>query len=376
MKIAISSIAGPPDNPGTWSNAPAHFIQELERRGHTCIPVDSSCLTKLDKAIMAARNIARFYPWNAVTWLEPARRKRGRYVAQAAQAAGCDLIMCTGTLDAPIGQGTDYAIWLDNTFALLQRSAVALPFSTAAVEEIERLERIALNGACLVLPFSKHVRDSIVEDYDVPHERVHAVGCGAGSLPPFEGEKDFSKGHLLFVAKHLFSAKGGDLVLEAFRMIRMRRPRTKLVLIGNDEARAKAAGMDGVEVHGFIEREVLNSFFYAAAMLVQPMLADPWGQVYLEAMKARAVVIGLDVAALPELTDGGRLGVLVDAPDPRQLADAVMATFDRPQAELDAMTREAQRRVINLHSWETVGALVTEALDLKGMSGRVGQADT
>lgn len=355
MTIAISSVGGRPDDPRTWSNAPAHMIAALEAHGHTCVPIDSSLFSTLDKAAMAVGNVARGYPWNAVSWFAPARRKRGRHVAQAARASGCDLVLCTGSLDAPLGHGIDYAIWLDNTFALLQRSAGRLSYSRAAVAEIERLERLALVGARVVMPFSEHVRQSVIDDYGVPTENVRVVGCGSGALPPFESEKDFANGHLLFVAKHLFSSKGGDLLLQAFPIIRAQRPQTKLVLIGNNEAKAKAAGMDGVEAYGHVDRDILNRFFYDAAMLVQPMLADPWGQVYLEAMKARAVVVSLNVAALSELTDGGRLGVLVDEPDPRKLADAVLATYARPQAELDTLTREAQERTVRLYSWAAVG---------------------
>jgi glycosyltransferase involved in cell wall biosynthesis len=371
MKLAISSIAGPPRDPRTWSNAPAHMTAALEARGIEVTAIDSTCLTKADKAVMAASNLARGYPWNAVTWFASARSKRGRYVAKAARAASCDLTLCTGTLDAPTGQGIDYAIWLDNTFALWQRGAVTVPFPRAAIDEIERLERIALNGARAVLPFSQHVRESVIQDYGVAANKVHAVGCGSGPLPPFDGEKTFADGHLLFVAKHLFSAKGGDLVLDAFRMIRAARPQTTLVLIGNDEARAKAAGIKGVEVHGFVEREVLNGYFHGAAMLFQPMLADPWGQVYLEAMKARAVVVSLNVAAVPELTDNGRLGVMIGKADARELADAVLATYARPQLELDQLTREAQSRVLGLHSWPAVGARTAAAL---GFSNKITDA--
>ncbi len=373
MKIAVTSIVGPPRDPRTWSNAPAHMISALEAIGHECVPIDTSLLSKLDKAVMATGNLLRGYPWNAVSWFAAARRKRAQYVAKAVRAVGCEMVLCCGSLDAPVDHGIDYAIWLDNTFALLQRSAAALPFTRQAVAEIERLERITLNGALRVLPFSEHVRDSIIADYGVPADRVRAIGCGSGPLPPFTGEKDFSRGHLLFVAKHLFSTKGGDLVLEAFPLIRAARPQTKLVLIGNDEAREKAKGMDGVEVHGYVERDVLNRYFYNASMLVQPMLADPWGQVYLEAMKARAVVLSLDVAALPELTDGGRLGVLIDAADPRKLADAVLATYARPQPELDAMTREAQERAVRLHSWEAVGARAAAALGLQSLEAEAAE---
>jgi glycosyltransferase involved in cell wall biosynthesis len=368
MRIAISSVVGPPDDPHTWSSAPWHMIKCFEALGHECIPIDSSHLSLASKAIMAVRNLTHGYPLRAVSWFSDARRRRARFVARTAIEADCDLLICSGSLDAPVDVGDgcqiDYAIWLDNTFALLQRSTAALPYSAAAVAEIERLEGAALSGARVLLPFSEHVRHSIIYDYGVSADRVHAIGCGSGALPPFEGEKDFARGHLLFVAKHHFSAKGGNLLLEAFPLISAERPETKLILVGNDEACEKARGIDGVEAHGFVVRDVLNRYYHDAAMLVQPMLSDPWGQVYLEAMKARAVVVSLNVAALPELTENGRLGVLVDTPEPRKLADAVLRTYARPQGELDRMTLEAQERVIRLHSWEAVGERASKALGL------------
>jgi glycosyltransferase involved in cell wall biosynthesis len=153
----------------------------------------------------------------------------------------------------------------------------------------------------------------------------------------------------------MFTFKGGDLVLEAFRQIRAARPHSRLVMIGNDEARRKAAGMDGVEVHGFVSREQLNGLYHGASVLLEPMLADPWGQVYLEAMAAKALVVGLDRGALPELTKGGALGVLVSREDPQALAGAVLTLLNRPQAELRAMADAAQASVLSQHTWQKVG---------------------
>lgn len=364
MRILVTSVAGSPDDPRTWSNAPAHMIAALEAEGHECIPLNSTCLTRAGKALLGLENIVRGYPWNAVSWFASARRKRARLLAHTAREKECDFVLCTSTLDAPVGYGVPYGIWLDNTFSLWQRGEFKFPINGESYLEVQRLESVALRGASIVLPFSEHVRESIIKDYNVPVNRVHVVGCGSGSLEPFEGKKDFSKGHLLFVAKHLFAAKGGDLLLEAFPLIRAARPQTKLILVGNEEARDKSKGIEGVDVHGYVDRSVLNRYFHEAAMLVQPMLADPWGQVYLEAMKARAVVVSLNIAALPELTDNGRLGVLIDTPNARALADAVLATYARPQLELDCMTREAQERVIRLYSWEEIGARVCAALRL------------
>ena len=362
MKLAITSIAGNPLDSRTWSNAPANLASALGSLGFEVNAVDSSLLSRADKAKMAMMNVARGHAWSAVGWLADARRKRAAYVASQARKRGADHVLCCGTLDVPLEQGIAYSVWMDNSWNLFRQSAFAPPYPQATLDEVDRLERQLLNAAANVFTFSHHVRNDIISHYGVPADRVHAVGCGSGDLPPFRGGKVFADGHLLFVAKHLFSQKGGDLVLEAFRQIRQARPQTRLVLVGNDEARRKAAGIEGVEVHGFVERETLVRFFHEAAMLVQPMLADPWGQVYIEAMKARAVVVSLNVAAVPEITDDGKLGVMIPAPSAELLAKAVLDTYARPQAELEAMTRAAQTRALDLYDWDRVATRIAREL--------------
>jgi len=121
-----------------------------------------------------------------------------------------------------------------------------------------------------------------------------------------------------------------------------------------------------VTAYNFLPREALIAQFHDAAMLVQPMLGDPWGQVYLEAMKAKAIIVSLDRGALPELTDNGRLGTLVDRPDPRALADAVITTYARPQTELETIADEAQTRILTRFEWPHVAQRILNAIDRHG----------
>ena len=86
---------------------------------------------------------------------------------------------------------------------------------------------------------------------------------------------------------------------------------------------------------------------------VQPMLNDPWGQVYLEAMASRTPVMGLNRNGLPEIVDGGRHGFLVDRADPAALAEAILCAVSDPQ-RLERMATAAQRHVLQNYSWNRV----------------------
>jgi glycosyltransferase involved in cell wall biosynthesis len=111
--------------------------------------------------------------------------------------------------------------------------------------------------------------------------------------------------------------------------------------------------MRGVEFHAHLPWDELQRLYHSSTLLVQPMLNDPWGQVYLEAMVSRTPVMGLARNGLPELTDGGRRGFLVDRADPEALGQAIVCAVSEP-ARLQIMADAAQRYVLGTHSWGRV----------------------
>ena len=151
---------------------------------------------------------------------------------------------------------------------------------------------------------------------------------------------------LLFVAKHLFQAKGGVLLLEAFELARRRRPDLTLTIVGDERSRAFVGNRPGITFHAHLPWQALQQLYRDATLLVQPMLNDPWGQVYLEAMVSRTPVMGLNRNGLPELVDGGRHGFLVDRAEPAALAQAILSAVSDPQ-RLERMAATAQRHVLS-----------------------------
>lgn len=362
MHIAITSTIGDPSLPATWSSAPYNLSQALNNNGINVSPINSRVLTDFDKIIIAAKNIMSGQSTQDISRFPAGRKKMGDYVAAQAASLGVDNILCCGSMDAPIGHDIPYSIWMDDSWDLLCNSLVPPNMKSRSKIFIDEVERQSLAGARHIFTFSDHVRDNIISHYKIAAEKVHSVGCGSGPLPALKHEKNYAEGHLLFVAKHQFAMKGGDLLLKAWPIIKARRRQTKLILVGNQDACNKAQNMEGIEVHNFVDREILNTMFYDASMLVQPMLCDPWGQVYLEAMKAQAIVVSLNHRALPQLTDNGRLAVLIDKAEPEILAQAVLDTYDLPQNILAAMAKEAMQNVESNYSWDNVASRIIKIL--------------
>ena len=174
-----------------------------------------------------------------------------------------------------------------------------------------------------------------------------------GAIEPWFGAKDFARPALLFVAKHLFQAKGGMLLLDAFTEVRRQRDDVTLTIVGDESSRAFVGTRQGVDFRPRLPWLELQRLYRESTLLVQPMLNDPWGQVYLEAMVSRTPVMGLARNGLPELVDGGRRGFLVDRADPDALAEAILGAVADPE-RLERVAEAAQSHALGTYSWDRV----------------------
>jgi glycosyltransferase involved in cell wall biosynthesis len=288
------------------------------------------------------------------------RRSRRRLAAQVAEQAsriGARHVLHTGTFDLPacdLAAGVKHYLYCDHSWALTRAHHIDVcRYNKRAMTAFDQAEREALDGLAHVFTFGGYVRDNLIAHYGLPPEKVTAVGSGMGAIEPHDGPKNYDKPALLFVAKHLFKAKGGLLLLEAFDQAHRRRPDLSLTIVGDERSRAFVGDRPGVTLHAHLPWERLQQLYRESTLLVQPMLNDPWGQVYLEAMVSRTPVMGLNRNGLPELVDGGRHGFLVDRADPSALAEAIVSAVSDP-GRLERMAATAQRHVLQNYSWGRV----------------------
>jgi glycosyltransferase involved in cell wall biosynthesis len=359
-RVAITSVFGNPRELRTWSGAPANVASALERFGVVVKEIQPR-LGKTAKLGIALRDMlaGRGRPVSSEQVLRSlaTRQRLAAQVAEQAERMGVNDVLHTGTLDLLPDTSRDirHYLYCDHTWALARRHHVhARQYTERALGAFEEAERRSLDGVAHVFTFGAYVRDNLIAHYGLPPDRVTAVGSGMGAIQPWTGAKDFSRPRLLFVAKHLFQAKGGALLVEAFRHARKRRRDLELTIVGDPRSRAFVPDIDGLEFRAHLPWEELQRLYRESTLLVQPMLNDPWGQVYLEAMLSRTPVMGLARNGLPELVDGGRHGFLVDRADPGALAEAILSALADPP-RLERMAERAQAYVLATHSWDRVG---------------------
>jgi glycosyltransferase involved in cell wall biosynthesis len=227
----------------------------------------------------------------------------------------------------------------------------------------EAMERRSLHCLTHVFTFGDYVRRHMIDHYGLDPAKVTAVGCGMGKIEAYYGPKDYGSSRLLFVAKHLFAAKGGLLLDQAFRIAHRQRPDLRLTIVGDSRTRDLVTPHPAIELRDHLSWDELQRLFRQSTLLVQPMLNDPWGQVYTEALISRTPVIGLNRNGLPEIIEHGRHGFLVDQATPEALAATIIAAVSDP-VRLERMGVSGQARVMQSYSWEQVARRIAYLPDV------------
>jgi glycosyltransferase involved in cell wall biosynthesis len=236
-----------------------------------------------------------------------------------------------------------------------------LALSEALVRRYDAFERAALTAADHIFTISECARADVIEHYAISADRVTAVGTGMGNIRAAEGRKDYSGRTTLFVAKQRFEEKGGLLILEGFRLAQKADSRLKLVVVATEPFRHMTEQVPNAVFRSAVPWEELEAYFNQAALFAMPALYEPWGLVYIEALACRTPVLGLNRNALPELTQNGKYGFLLNDTNPSSVATALLDAFS-DIGRLAEMGNGGQKYVGERYSWDIVASKICREL--------------
>lgn len=246
-----------------------------------------------------------------------------------------------------------YVAWSDCTFA----DYIAIfhdrqSFRSEDLARIERREARWLKGAERVLFTSEWAVRRAIEAYGLDPARVGSVGIFGELEPPaadaYAGEPEFA-----FVSTN-FAAKGGPVVLEAFRQVRATHPGARLTIIGAPPG--EFGDEPGVRYGGFLRKErpdelaQFRAVLAGARAVVHPTRSDIAPLLLVEAALFGCPAIASRAFAIPELVADRESGLLLDAPsNPSAVADAMRWMLDEA-GPYEAMRAAAWRRSRELSS--------------------------
>lgn len=271
-----------------------------------------------------------------------------------------DAILQIGATFRPEGRGSiPYYLYCDSNIRMAERGSAtgfsqAAAMSEAARKVVVDRERQVYDGASGIFTISDRLRRSFIEDFGMPPDRVHAVRAGPNFDPAeIPGDRaSVREPNILFVGTQ-FQRKGGDVLLEAFRIVRRSLPAARLTIIGPRDLAITDAGVDMVghlrQDDPAARRRLLDAYA-SAAVYALPTRYEPFGISYLEAMYFGVPCVGTDTGAVPEMIIEGETGYLVPVDDASGLAERLLAILNDP--ELAARMGEAgRRRAREIFTW-------------------------
>jgi glycosyltransferase involved in cell wall biosynthesis len=251
--------------------------------------------------------------------------------------------------------------YMDSNIAVSMRSPYApRGLAPRRIAQILKYEERTYRAMTRIFTAGYYLRDSLVEDFGVPAERVSVLGMGVNLpyLPEPDPAKDFDRQEILFLGSD-FRRKGGLALLQAFRVVRARFPKAKLHIVGPAELKIEPSLAAGVEWHGPLlktrpaEWSRLERLFWGCSVSALPSLYEPFGIAPLEAMLYEIPCLATNIQALREFVIPGETGDVVPPGNVEALAEALARLLADPSG-LSRMGRNARRMVLERYTWPPI----------------------
>ena len=365
--IAVVSILGEPRNPKTWTHAPSSIMKAIEKLGYPVVGFDSGIRNRY-----LYMGLAKINQLGGPRQLDLRRTRMYRMVCAAKALTKSRSVEAKRVLHLAgpyemfwfkLNAETKHYLYCDSTWDLWIKHYRRI--GRRAIDASVAMDKLDQRCCCQmehIFSASEYVRENLIEHYKIDPGKVTVVGMGVGEIQPFTDKKDYRNGHILFVAKQgVDGHKGGPLLFEAFKIAQKKEPDLKLVIVGGESHRDLINGIPNVRVTGYIAWDELQELYNKASLFAMPALYEPWGQVYVEALLCKTPILGLNRNSLPEITEDGKYGLLVNQPTPEAVAEGLIQAFRNPD-KLEQMGLEGQRHCLNKYSWDIVAKQITQVI--------------
>jgi glycogen synthase len=250
------------------------------------------------------------------------------------------------------GMAFPYALYLDYTMALAMREwPLWADFSSYAEGEawLER-ERDSYSRAMIIFTMGERTASSLVEDYGVSRASVQVVGSGGDFSQIYTGTKTFGSRQILFYGSE-FERKGGDIVIDAFKLIRARIPDARLVIIGN----TRDIQETGIESVGYInDRSEVERYFLSSDIVLAPSRCDPFPGFVIEAMNYGVPCVVTRASGISDVLTHETNALIVDGLRPETIASEAVRLLLDPLA-LARLSANSRQLVADELNWAAVG---------------------
>lgn len=213
----------------------------------------------------------------------------------------------------------------------------------------------------------KWVEEEMKKLYPEISEKFLAVGGGINN--EFDGDITSNKNNsknIVFVGID-FERKGGQLVLNAFKMLRNIMPDVKLIIAGPEKEEVlKRVGKENknIEVLGKIDRKKLSEIFYNASLFCMPSEFEAYGLVFPEALSFGVPCIGRNSYEMKHFIKPGENGYLIDSDNAEDLAKLMCKALQNTTMKLELEKKVSE--IKRIYSWDKVASDIWKEISKRG----------
>lgn len=208
-----------------------------------------------------------------------------------------------------------------------------------------------------IFTMGKWLEDDIINAGLAPKEKVHHVGGGCSvNIKLLDDNVEKNGKRLLFVGKD-FERKNGNLVLEAFRILKSKRKDVELYIAGGEN---KGIDIEGVTFLGLLDYDELAKWYNRCDVFVLPSIFEAYGLVFVEALCFGLPCIGRDAFEMPYFIDENKTGLLLRG-GAEELADLMERSL--ASQEMKENVRNKRNWYLKEYSWDTVAKRISKVID-------------
>lgn len=170
-----------------------------------------------------------------------------------------------------------------------------------------------------IFTMGQWLADYLIEVEKIPAFKVHKVGAGINiDINQIDSSKKEGN-KILFVGRD-FKRKGGELVINAFRILKKINPKAQLYVAGPSQNPVKDE-LEGYHFLGDVDREQLVQYYNMCDVFCMPSYFEAYGIVFGEALCFGLPCIVRNAFAMKEFITDGENGYLIGKDDVDDLAD-------------------------------------------------------
>ena len=212
------------------------------------------------------------------------------------------------------------------------------------------LEKKTYQNAKVTFVRSTHIQRSLIEQYDLPREKIAMVYSGFNT-PVLDIDleaKDYSTKNILFVGV-AWERKGGPDLIKAFDIVLRKHPDASLKIVGC----TPNINHPNVDVIGRVSLDEVIPFYQKASIFCMPTRLEPFGIVFLEAMSFGLPQVAPRTGAVPDFLEDGKNGFLFEPGDIEGLAAGLIRLLDDPDM-CRRFGKKGYKLVRERYTWQKV----------------------